>query len=137
MSARPTRSLIENYIGAWNRHDVDAIVAFFADDCYYEDTAFALINWGKDDVRAFCEHSFATMPDMHFDINATFIEGDGVGWEWTVSGNVKNGEALGVKAKDVFVSANGASVTWFRDDLIVKNVDYYDSRSFLKQLEVE
>lgn len=137
MSTGPTRDQIESYIAAWNRHDVNAILEYFADDCYYEDTAFALVNRGKEEVRAFCEHSFATMPDMHFDIKDAFIEGDGLGWEWTVSGSIKDGHAIGVAVKDAFVSADGASITRFRDGLIIKNVDYYDSRSFLKQLGVQ
>ncbi|MGW4339800.1 nuclear transport factor 2 family protein [Rhodococcus koreensis] len=133
MSTKPTHDLIQRYVDAWNSHDVPAIEAFFTDDCCYEDTAFGLVNTGKQELRTFLEEAFSTVPNMHFDVQGVVLgdDGVGVGWAWTMSGNPVDGKNPDAAPQGPPAVSQGASLTYFRDGLIVRNLDYYDSKPFL------
>ena len=131
----PVGSLINSYLDAWNRHDVDSLLNCFTDDCYYEDSAFALQNRGKDQMCEFCRKSFRTFPNLRFDVGTVYSSRSGAGWNWTMSGNYSVAiEELRVPATGQAMVVKGASMTRFRKGLIEHNVDYYDSLKFLQQL---
>src|SRR5918996_6537942 len=50
------KSVLERYCDAWNRGDLDAIFALFAEDARYEGTSTHLI--GRDAIRRMYERTF-------------------------------------------------------------------------------
>lgn len=74
-----TLATIERFNEAFNRHDVDAVMALFTDDCVFENTSPAPDgerHEGQAAARAFWEHFFAASPDAYFETEDIFVAGD-------------------------------------------------------------
>jgi hypothetical protein len=65
----------EDWLTAWNRHDVDAVLAHFHDDVVFSSPVAARVMpdskgvvRGKAALREYWNAALKTMPDLHFDI---------------------------------------------------------------------
>jgi ketosteroid isomerase-like protein len=83
-----TRATIDRFNEAFNRHDVDAVMALMTDDVVFENTSpqpdgerFA----GQDAVRAFWEDFFASSPQAHFEAEEIIAAGDRCTVRWRYS----------------------------------------------------
>jgi steroid delta-isomerase-like uncharacterized protein len=130
-----TEKTIKNMLEAWNSHDVEKILSFFADDCIYEDVAVGLVNHGKKEVKLFFESFFVDMPDVKFEGKSTLDSGNYFGIEWVMSGTFAHSsipempQATGKK-----FSIKGVSIGEMREDKIIRNSDYWNFASFLQQV---
>jgi ketosteroid isomerase-like protein len=107
---------------AFNAHDLDAIMSFFADDCSF-DTSRGPEPWGqrlvgKDAVRDGLAARFAGIPDVQYDADRHWISGDGTRGvsEWLVHGTTTGGAAI---------KARGCDLWEFRGDLVVRKDSYW------------
>lgn len=100
-AAADVRRVVEAYNEAWNRHDVDAVLAMMTEDCLFESTRpppdgerFE----GKARVRAFLEGFFARSPGAHFTAEELFPAGDRcvVLWRYDWVRDGKGGHVRGV-----------------------------------------
>ena len=76
----PTTATLEAIADAFNRHDVDAIMAFFAEDAVFEAPARRR-PWGrrlvgKDQVREGFATRFAGVPDVHYGDASHWVSGE-------------------------------------------------------------
>lgn len=69
-----------DWIDAWNRHDLDAILAHYADDFEMRSPYIAQIGGepsgvlrGKSAVGAYWTAALAKMPELHFTLLDTFV----------------------------------------------------------------
>jgi ketosteroid isomerase-like protein len=111
MPTHPTPALLKAFLEAFNRHDLDAIMEFFADDCVFymprgagpRGDRFA----GKDAVRAGLAKRFEGIPDVHYgDDRHWACENFGVS-EWTLTGTTVGGERIAVRGCDLLEFAGG------------------------------
>jgi ketosteroid isomerase-like protein len=105
---------------AFNRHDVDAVMAFFADDAVFE-TPKGSDPWGrrlvgKDQVREGVAARFAGIPDVHYGDDSHWLCGDRGVSEWTLTGTTSDGEKLHLRGCDLWT---------FRDGLVVRKDSYW------------
>ena len=63
------RRAVDRFNEAFNRHDVDAVMAAMTDDCVFENTSPPIGQRyeGQTQVRAAWEEFFAASPTAHFD----------------------------------------------------------------------
>jgi ketosteroid isomerase-like protein len=106
--------------GAFNRHDLDAIMAFFADDAVFEsprgpDPHGSRFE-GKDAVREGLAARFTGIPDVHYGDDDHFVAGDRGASEWTLTGTTTDGVRLEVRGCDLWT---------FRDGLVVKKDSFW------------
>lgn len=120
MSTMNTEAL-KRFLDCFNRHDVDGIMDFFAEDGVYEtprgpDTVGRRLE-GKEAIRANFAKMFERMPDTHFGEDAHWVSADGTrgASEWTLSGTNPDGTRLHVRGCDLF---------GFRDGQIVRKDSY-------------
>src|SRR5690348_16232198 len=75
------RDALRNYAEAKNRHDVDAVVAAYTPDGSYRDSGVGRPISGQDQLRAFYQAVFRSIPDYHgqFD-GVAFAENTAVVW---------------------------------------------------------
>ena len=105
---------------AFNRHDLEAIMEFFAEDCVLE-MPRGPHPWGeryvgKSQVREGLATRFAGIPDVHY--------GEGRHWvwrnmgvsEWTLTGTTSSGDRLEVRGCDHWE---------FRDGKVIKKDSYW------------
>jgi steroid delta-isomerase-like uncharacterized protein len=102
---------LDAFGAAWNRHDVDAIMASMADDCVFDITAGPEVCGkryeGRERVRQAVARVFSIWPDAHFGNARHFVSGDRGVSEWTFTGTRADGMRMEVNGCDVFTFRNG------------------------------
>lgn len=111
MTGNVSRETLKNFLEAFNRHDLDAIMSYFADDCVLYMPRGAAPRGdqyvGKDQVRAGLATRFAGIPDVHYgDDRHWACEDLGVS-EWTLTGTSTAGKAIEVRGVDLLEFSNG------------------------------
>jgi ketosteroid isomerase-like protein len=100
-----TYATIAKFNAAFNRHDVDAVMQLFTDDCRFENTSPApdgTVYEGQAVVRLFWEQFFATSPNAYFEFEDIIAAGDRATVCWTYRWTNADGQAGHVRGVDVF-----------------------------------
>ena len=105
-----TVAAIERFNEAFNRHDVDAVMAAMTDDCVFESTypppdgeRFE----GQAAVRAFWERFFQSSPRAWFEVEDLFAAGDRCTARWRYRWVDPDGTEGHVRGVDVFRVRDG------------------------------
>ena len=104
-----TRTAINNFNEAFNRHDADALAEFLTDDTVFEDTSPAPDGRridGKAAVIDFWRGWFARNSDAHFDAEETIVTGNRAVVLW-VYRKMRNGQPWHIRGVDIFTVRNG------------------------------
>ena len=111
MSRHATAELLKGFLDAFNRHDLDSIMGYFADECvlYTPRGAGPRGNryLGKKDVRAGLAKRFEGIPDVHYGEDHHWACGDFGVSEWTLTGTSTSGQTLEVRGVDLLEFVNG------------------------------
>jgi steroid delta-isomerase-like uncharacterized protein len=122
-------AIAEKWIAAWNSRSPDKMIPLFTDDIFYEDVAFGEVSHGGAEVRKFAASEFEAVPDLELKLlRASVHNGHGT-IEWTFSGTDKGVFKTGKK-----FSVRGVSVIDVREGKIVRNLDFYDSATIMRQV---
>jgi ketosteroid isomerase-like protein len=105
----PTRTVVEGFNEAINRHDVDATMSWMTEDCVFENTRPApdgtrLV--GQSAVRAFWDEFFRRSPQAHFAAEELITSGDRCVVRWVYTW-VRDGAPGHVRGVDVFRVRDG------------------------------
>jgi len=123
VSNEVTLKFLDAFGDAWNRHDVDDIMTFMADDCAFETTAGPEVCGkryvGREAVRKAFARVFSIFPDAHFGNARHFLSGDRGCTEWTFTGTSSDGKRVEVLGCDLFT---------FRDGKITLKSSYFKNR---------
>lgn len=111
---------LKRFLDAFNAHDLDAIMAFFADDCELclprgtdpEGSRYV----GKQAVRQGLATRFEGIPDVRYQDDSHWVAGDLGVSTWLLSGTTRAGEPIRVRGVDLLT---------FRDGKIVKKDSYW------------
>ena len=111
MSALVTPELLKGFLEAFNRHDLDSIMSYFAEDCvFYMPRGSAPRGHryvGKSEVRAGLAKRFAGIPDVHYGDDRHWVCGDFGVSEWTLTGTTVAGKKIEVRGVDLLEFAQG------------------------------
>ena len=112
MSQPVTEDVLKAFLDAFNRHDLDSSMSFFADDCVFYMPRGAKPRGdrfiGKDEVRAGLAKRFEGIPDVHYGDDRHWVCGDDFGVsEWTLTGTTAAGEKIEVRGVDLLEFAHG------------------------------
>jgi ketosteroid isomerase-like protein len=107
--------LLQEVADAFNRHDLDAIMAAFGDDCVF-DSPRGSDPWGtrfvgKDAVRGGLAARFSGIPDVHYGDDRHFACGDRGVSEWTLTGTTTAGERIEVHGCDLWTFDAGSKIS--------------------------
>ena len=110
--------LLALHTEAWNRHDLDALMSLFADDCVFEasagDGVCGTRHQGKGEVRNAFGQVFDSMPDAQWGDGRHYRLAPGYGVsEWTLTGTLSDGRRIEVNGCDFLRVRNG--------EIVVKN----------------
>ena len=114
--------LVREFCDAWKQRDVDAILAYFADDAVYHNIPIAPAE-GLDAIRAVVEMFVPPADGIEFVIHNIFSSGDIVFTERT------DRFVMGEKTIELPV----AGVFELRDGKIAAWRDYFDLQTFMSQ----
>jgi ketosteroid isomerase-like protein len=104
-----TRDAVDRFNDAFNRHDVDAVMAAMTDDCVFESTAppHGERFEGAASVRVAWERFFAASPTAHFDAEEMIVSGDKCVVRWRYSWTGDDGTLDFVRGVDVITVRDG------------------------------
>ena len=108
---------------AFDRHDLDGIMAHFAPDAVF-DAPRGPDPWGRrfegsEAVRAGFAGRFEGIPDVRYPDASHFVSGDRGASEWTLTGTTTDGERVQVRGCDLWT---------FQDGLIVRKDSFWKIR---------
>jgi ketosteroid isomerase-like protein len=116
--------MLEAITTAFDRHDLDGIMAHFADDAVFEGPR-GTEPWGTrlvglEAIREGFAARFSGIPDIRYQGDAHFVDGDRGASEWTLSGTTMDGQRVEVRGCDLWT---------FRDGMVVKKDSYWKIRT--------
>jgi ketosteroid isomerase-like protein len=107
--------LADEWFAAWNAHDLDAIVAHYADDVEFVSPFVAVLNddsggviHGKEPLRAYFARAFERFPDLRFEPLDVLVGVDSVTLSYVSVGGRRAAEvmSLGLDGRVVRVLAH-------------------------------
>lgn len=112
MSEHLTIDVLKGFLEAFNRHDLDAIMDYFAEDCVFYMPRGAKPRGdkyvGKQKVRAGLAKRFEGLPDVHYGDDQHWICSVDFGVsEWTLTGTTTAGQYIEVRGVDLLEFAQG------------------------------
>ncbi len=114
--------ILEQVLDAFNAHDLDRIMSFFADDCVLEmprgSEPWGSRHQGKDAVRKALAGRFEGLPDVHYGNAQQFVDdkaSTGMS-KWTLTGTRRDGQRIEVWGCDFYT---------FRDGKITRKDSYW------------
>jgi ketosteroid isomerase-like protein len=119
-----TPTLLDAITDAFNRNDIDAVMAFFADDAVFDHAAGPDINGtrfsGLDTIRGIFEGLFNNVESVKWTPIDTRVYGDKAYCEFHRVAKLKSGEIQDFLSIDILT---------FRDGLIIHKDTYYKNRT--------
>ena len=103
--------VLQRFLDAFNDHDVDTIMSFFAEDCVFEmprgpaPGGRRLV--GKEQVREGIRSRLDGIPDVHYGDDRHWACGDRGVSEWTIRGTQVDGRRIEVRGCDLFEFTGG------------------------------
>ena len=110
------RQALEGLCDAFNAHDLDRIMSYFADDCVLEmprgSQPSGARSEGKETVRKGLASRFEGLPDVHYGNPQHFVdEAAETGMsKWTLTGTRRDGQRIEVCGCDFYTFRNGKVV---------------------------
>lgn len=106
---------VYDFVGAWNRHDVDELTTLYADDALYEDLRLGVTLHGGAAIGTHLRGVFAGSCDAVVALGTEPLAGgDRAYFEWLTAANC-DGQTQELR---------GVSVMLFEDGRIVRQTDY-------------
>jgi ketosteroid isomerase-like protein len=105
-----TLATVDRFNQAFNRHDVDGVMALMTDDCVFESTSPAPDGGrfeGQQAVRAVWEDFFQASPDAFFDTEDIIATGDRCTVRWRYRWTNAEGTPGHIRGVDVFRVRSG------------------------------
>lgn len=117
-----TVETLKEILDAFNRHDLDAIMSYFAEDCSFDfprgPEAWGERFVGKEKVRAGLARRFDGLPDVHYGEDCHWVAGNRGVSEWLLKGTTRIGEKVRVR---------GCDLGEFKDPAVVRKDSYWKS----------
>lgn len=115
-----TEETLKGFLDAFNRHDIDSIMSYFAEDCVFFMPRGAAprgeqyVGWEA--VKEGLSSRFRGIPDVHYGEDAHWICGDLGVSEWTLTGTTVDGQQIEVRGVDLLE---------FRNEKIVRKDSFW------------
>jgi ketosteroid isomerase-like protein len=110
------RAIVDRLVRATNEHDLEALVACFAEDYENETPAHPARGFrGRQQVRRNWEQIFGFVPDVRAQVLRSAIDGDAAWTEWEMTGTRRDKSAHHMRGVVVFVV----------DDDVIRRARFY------------
>ncbi|TAM85995.1 MAG: nuclear transport factor 2 family protein [Candidimonas sp.] len=123
MSEESLTRLLESFGAAWNRHDIEALMACMHDDCVFEAVAgpdaCGARHQGPQAVRKAFESAWLTIPDAQWRNPRVWVKGEQGVVESTFTGTAADG---------AHIEANMVDLITFRDGKILRKNAFRKNR---------
>ena len=109
-----TATDLQDLFDAFNRHDIDGIMRFFAEDCVFNAVGGSEVYGTRIEGANAIAEAFSgvwkSMPDAQWGKHSHFVAGDRGVSEWTFSGTAADSSRIEAEGCDLFTFHNGKIV---------------------------
>jgi ketosteroid isomerase-like protein len=123
MGKQPSVEMLKAILAAFNAHDLDRVMSFFAEDCVLEmprgPDPWGSRSVGFTAVKEALRSRFIGIPNVHYGDGTHLVSGDVGVSQWTLTGTRTDGERIEVRGCDFYT---------FRDGKIVKKGSFWKIR---------
>ena len=117
------KTLVKNFIAAWNSMDLESVTDFFSEDIFYHNIPMEPLN-GKEEASAFVK-GLSDCQSINWEIIAIAEEGNMVLTERIDNFNFKDGRKISLPVMGTFE---------IEDNKIKQWRDYFDLETFQQQI---
>jgi len=115
MTNQVSQKLLKDFLDAFNRHDLDSIMDFFAEDCVFYFPRGTKPRGdqyvGKREVRTGLAKRFEGIPNVHYGEDRHWVCGDFGVSEWTLTGTSVSGQKIEVRGVDLLEFDRDGKIT--------------------------
>ena len=131
---RDPRQAVLDAIADLSRGDLDAVLAYYTDDVYFEDVSVPEPCRNKEEMRDFMAIFYRGFPDLHIEVrNCVAGESNTVTAEYDLIGT-HTGDFVGHAPTGRTFRIKAVSVYGHNGELFTRETVYYDSASLYGQL---
>ena len=106
-----TATDLKSLFDAFNRHDIDGVMRFFAEDCVFNAVGGSEVYGTRFEGAAAIAEAFSgvwkAMPDAEWSNHSHFVDSDRGVSEWTFTGTRTDGQRVEVRGCDLFTFRDG------------------------------
>lgn len=128
-----SKTFLQNWIDAFQRRDVDAVVECYADGAVNFQVAAGEPSVGVEQIRRDTEEFMRAFPDAWSRVENLVGDGDWAAWEW-VGGGTFAGAFYGNRPTGKSFEIRGCGFFNFRDGKIIYQRGYWDKLSWFTQI---
>ena len=126
---------VRDEIADLSRGDLEAVLSYYTDDVYFEDTSVPTPCRNKAEMRDFMQVFYDAFPDLRIEIRNVFGDGRLVTAEYDLLGTMR-GSFLGSPPTGKVFRIKAVSIYEYNGTLFTKETVYYDSASLLSQIGI-
>lgn len=116
--------MLKAIAAGFDSHDLEGILTHFAEDAIFESprgpNPWGQRFVGKEEIRRAFAGRFSGIPDVRYQQDDHFADGDRGASEWTLSGTTTEGQRIEVRGCDLWT---------FRDGQVVKKDSFWKIRT--------
>jgi len=131
-----SRELLRNWIDAFQRRDLDAVMECYADDAVNFQVAVGEPSIGRSQIRRDTAEFFRGFPDAWSVAENLLADRDWAAWEW-IGGGTFSGEFYGNQPTGRSFEIRGCGFFNFQAGKIVLQRGYWDKLSWFSQIGLE
>jgi steroid delta-isomerase-like uncharacterized protein len=132
MQMDEVQMLVNQWIAAFNQHNVSAIVALYADDAQLFDPSMKHPRYGRAEIEQWFTTRFQTMPTFSYTPSNQLIVQDQAVVTWTA--RARSPRLLGQRWLSRPFQVDGVSIFTFKNGQIQKQRGYFDLLLVVEQI---
>jgi steroid delta-isomerase-like uncharacterized protein len=133
LAAHDIAQLAADLLSAWNTHEVDRIVDFYAHDFVGEDVAQSTTQHGRDGVKGTVQRYLNAFPDLQFDESETIVQGNRTVQRWTAHGTHR-GTLMHIPATGRPVTISGVTFLTIENGKVTRATLLWDVAGLLRSI---
>ena len=118
---------------AWNSHDAEKLLCFYAPEYVGEDVGQATPLRGREALRIMLENYWRAFPDLKFRLISSLVEGSRIAILWIAEGT-HQGTIMNIPPTGHRVEARGVSILEVQDGLVVRGQYVWDLAGMLRHM---
>jgi len=124
---------LQDLMLAWNSHDIDQAVKFYAANYAGEDVARAVRHQGQAGIRQFIVSYLTAFPDLEFSADETISNGEQAALMWTARGTHR-GAIMNIPPTNRPIVIRGVSLLTIKANLVHRATYIWDLAGLLREI---
>ena len=118
---------------AWNSHDMENVLRFYAPECISDDVGQASRLHGREGLRLMLEAYWKAFPDLQFRVTDTLVENSRLAIAWVAKGT-HQGTIMHIPPTGRRMEVRGMSMIEVIDGLVVSGQSIWDLAGMLRHM---